>query len=101
MKFKEFISKEFDLDVCDDYTEDLYIAFCGPGYEMTEAGVKKFSPLFGVDISINNSESLACLCLVDYDDETCERLEHLAIQYFNWQAGYCKQETFDKYFKKG
>lgn len=98
MKFKDFINQEVDLDIFDDYTEDLAVNFVGPGYKFTEEGLKKFQPLFDVDIMIDGDETFACLFLAEYDDETCEKLERLAIRYFNWQAGYCKQETFDKYF---
>lgn len=74
MKFKDFINKEFDLDVCDDYAEDLCIAFCGPAYKMRPAGFAKFSPLFDVDISINLGQGWACLNIANYDDETCEKI---------------------------
>ena len=35
MNFSEFITKDFDVDVYDDYAEDLAVNFVGPAYKFT------------------------------------------------------------------
>lgn len=100
MLFKDFIKKNLDVDVASDFSEDLYVNFVGPAYKFTSAGREKFRPLFDVELDIEEDNSFALLCLQDYDSVIADNLERLAIKYFNWQAGYCTEATFAKYFKQ-
>ena len=100
MLFKDFIKKDFDMDIVSDYTDDIYVAFVGPAYKFTSIGREKFKPLFDVEIDVEPDNSIAILKLNKYEDSHAEYLTLLASTYFNCQAGYLPEGIFLKYFKE-
>lgn len=98
---KELIAQEIDIDVCDDVTEELYIAFCGP-VELTEAGAEHFADVlkFKVTIIENPRDSFAIVNVDDPDNDTMERNLKKTIEFFHSAAGYCSGIKYTKFFKE-
>lgn len=96
MKLEEMMTGiDFDVDVCDDYMDDLNVAFCPPTC-LTEAGREKFKDILDLDVRVNKSHSYA-LVLID-DKENCGYL-HKMLTDFVWSlAGYCSDEDWNKWF---
>ena len=100
MLFKDFIKKDLDVDVASDFSEDLFVNFVGPAYKFTSAGREKFRPLFDLNIDVEPDNSFAIVSFDNFEPAIADQLERLAIKYFNWQAGYCSEACFAKYFKE-
>lgn len=95
MKVREFLKKEIDIDVCDDYDESCCIAFCGP-QPLTKAGEEHFAKALDFDIEVHDDEPYDSWAIihVDNDEEVA-----LARELFVDIAGYCPESTWDKYFE--
>ena len=94
MKVREFIKQETDIDVLDDVTEELNLAFVGP-LELTAEGEKEFAEVLDLDIKI--VDNVAILNVDAPEDAWKPRLR--AAKYFFWSAaGYCADEDWHKWF---
>ena len=84
------IIDDVDVDVCDDYDERCYIAYCG-GYNLTDEGVKEFADALDIEATgfCGGFATLHCEC--GEQAEACKEL-------FNSLAGYCSADDFDKWF---
>ena len=51
MKIRDFLHENTDIDVCDDYTEECYIAYCGPMW-LTPEGEIEFSGALDLEVEI-------------------------------------------------
>ena len=94
---REFISKEIDVDIYDDYDERIGIAFCGP-LKLTEEGEKKFGPILNlpVELYINTPDETpieALLCVSDNEANLS-----LAADLFLGAAGYCSEHDYNLWF---
>ena len=71
VKVRDLIAQSIDIDVYDDVTEELGIAFCGP-MELTDEGAEKFADVLDYDISLmredDNIGNLIC-AIVHVDDD--------------------------------
>ena len=95
MKVKDLIEQEVDIDVYDDVTEELGIAFCGPLY-LTDAGKKYFAEVLDYDMQFGHECMIVCV-----DDEQDSVWKHKLIQakeFFYAAAGYCDADDFDRWF---
>ena len=90
MKIRDFIKQDIDIDVCDDYDESCYVAFCG-AMGLTEEGEKKFADVLDFDISVY--PDIAVINDVE-DDEQVGKLGEL----FYSMAGYCSKDEWDRWF---
>lgn len=90
MKVKDlFDIEDIDIDVCDDYDERCFIAFCG-GYALTDEGKERFK--VALDIPINHIQNIIGLhCENSKEAQACKDL-------FESVAGYCSEKDFDKWF---
>lgn len=97
MKIDEFLCEPIDIDVIDDVTDDLWIAFCGP-MRLTDEGAKEFESVLDLDIMVYHRwrGDVACVCLDGLDN--WEELEKKCIEFFEAMAGYCTVEEWDKWF---
>lgn len=82
--------EDVDVDVCDDYDERCFIAYCG-GYDLTDEGVKKFSDALDVTITGFRSGFVTLHCESEEQAEACK-------EFFNSVAGFCGESDFDKWF---
>ena len=97
MKIYEFLCEPIDIDVIDDVTDDLWIAFCGP-MKLTEEGEKHFKSVLNLEVEYrNNWEGMVACVLLDHL-KNWERLERKCIELFEAMAGYCSVEDWDKWF---
>lgn len=99
MKVKEFIKMDVDVDVYDNITEELAIAFCG-AVELTEDGKFYFEIALNLDVELDEENGIA---IVDVDDEFFEDLWKFKLEkaeeFFYSAAGYCTEEKYNQYFK--
>lgn len=102
MKIKDFLREEISLDVIDDVTDDLWIAFEGP-VKLTEEGEKHFKSVLGLEVKYINREGwgdIAACVLIDHRKDW-ERLERKCIELFEGLAGYCSADDWDRWFVYG
>lgn len=96
MKLEEMLTGiDFDVDVCDDYADDLYVAFCPPT-ALTEYGKQTFSDILDLDVEVNEKYSTACVLLDDKPN--CEHLHEMLKQFVWAVAGYVSDEKWKKWF---
>lgn len=95
MTVKEFMENYDgqDIDVYGDYTDELAVAYCGA--QLTPAGEKEFAAALSLPITIENSPLPSATVHIENG-----RQEKLVKRLFTWAAGYCSQNTFDKFFKE-
>ena len=92
MKVKDLISQNIDVDVYDDYTDELGIAFVGP-IKLTPAGEKEFAEVLNYNINLDK-ESGCCSVCCNNDHQFGK-----ACKFFNAAAGWCSEEDYDKWFE--
>ena len=99
MTVKDLLAiKNIDIDVYDNYCEELGIAYCGT--QLTEQGNEKYKEILELEIELDLKNDVAVI-LIDTpnrSEEECERLLRKACRMFNGMAGYCDEETYNKYF---
>ena len=78
------------VDVVDNYTEELHIAFDMPA-KLTEEGLKQFSDVLDLRVELYPD-----ICFIDVEDSQ-EKLDK-ASKFFWSIAGYCSQSDWDKWF---
>lgn len=87
MTVREFLNLEIDIDVFDDYAEELEIAFVGP-VDLTDLGEEKFFDIMKNEILIDEETDTATIHIEN------EREHKLAKLLFYGAAGYI---SFSKY----
>ena len=95
MTIRDLLKMEIDVDVLDDYSDDLWIAF-GGSLNLTDVGERKFATVLDLPVELNEDEGTACVLLNDYPD--CERLERNCIRFFEAAAGFCSAKDCDEWF---
>lgn len=90
---RDFLQGEFDMDVCDDYSDDLYIAFCGPA-KLTPIGQKRYEDV--LDLPVRLYADCAEILLDDRED--CEQLERKCKDLFESLAGWCTDKQYRTWF---
>ena len=102
MTIREFLKLEIDVDVVDDYAEDIDIAFVGP-VELTEKAENYFGDALDVKVTLENYSELDNTC--DYavvNIDNCENPDMIADvlhELFVSAAGYCSEKLYDLFFK--
>jgi len=99
MKVKDLLEQEVCVDVVDDVTEELYIAFDGP-QKLTKEGKKKFAEALEFEVSMGYEPSLWIIHVDDPDDEVWERRLRIAKELFEGMAGYCSVEEYERWFEE-
>ena len=94
MKIAEFLKQDIDIDVVDDVTEDLYIAYVGP-MTLTAEGKSKFNDV--LDCEIELSDDIGIVKVSHYDDWVHKL--NLAKKLFHSAAGYCSISDYDNWFQ--
>ncbi len=95
MKVKDLMQMKINIDVYDNVTEELGIAFCGPMI-FTEEGLKHFKEVLEFDCKILSNGN----CIVNVENENGEYKKKLnqASELFYSLAGYCNCDDYDKWF---
>ena len=97
MKVKDLISKEIDIDIVEDVTDDFAIAFCGP-LSLTDAGLKEFSDVLEYEVEVDEDNALATV-MIDYPiDEVWEHRLSRMQKFFKAAAGYCSETKYKLWF---
>ena len=92
---KDFLKMDISIDVVDDMSDDLWIAFDGP-ITLTEEGERKFHSVLNLLVEFNINYDTAIVLLNHRKD--CERLERKCIELFESLAGYCSADDWDRWF---
>ena len=96
MKLEEMLTGiDFDVDVCDDYADDLYIAFCSP-LALTDDGRKEFKDILDLEVIIDDEYPEACVLLSDKPNY--EHLHRVLKDFLYSAAGYCSDSDWNKWF---
>ena len=99
MTVRELLGMSVDVDVYDDVTEELAIAFCGP-MELTEEGLKKFGEALDYPVTFEGRTNVYAIVSVDDPDEKVWKKKlRKARELFEGMAGYCAADDFDKWFR--
>lgn len=97
MKVKDLIEMKTEIDVYDNYTEELGVAYCGT--QLTEAGKKKYADVLEFEIESIKDEVVVIAIDNGTDPEAVtEKKLAKAMDMFYGMAGYCSTEKYDKYF---
>ena len=108
IKVKDLLKMDVDVDVYDNITEELAIAFCG-AVELTDEGKFYFEVILNRDVELYEENGVA---IVDCDDEffpnergvsgltTNEFYLDMAKELFYSAAGYCTEEKYNRFFKE-
>lgn len=101
MKVKDFIEVfKGCVDVTDNYTDELYIAYCGE--KLTDAGAEHFKDALELEIeSISTDIVVVRVSSKELSEEECERNLETARDLFYSMAGYCESKRWDEWFKDG
>ena len=94
MKVKELIKQEMDVDVYDDYNEELGIAFCGP-CKLTAQGKDRFAWVLEQEIDMFDDAHGILTGIVHAENEE-EVLKYC--EFFEAAAGYCGEYAYGLYF---
>lgn len=100
MKVKDLINLDICVDVVDDVTEELYIAFDGP-LILTEEGKRKFEEVLEYPVDMNTDDPrlpVAIIGIDDNEDSVWEARLEKAIEFFESAAGLCSSKEFDSWF---
>lgn len=97
MKVKDLIEMKTEVDIYDNYTEELAVAYCGT--QLTEEGKKQYADVLEFEIESLTGE-IAIIKIDDdkSDNKTLEKRLLKAMKLFYGMAGYCSTEEYDKYF---
>lgn len=99
MKVRDFIKVfDGDIDVYDNYTEELGIAYCGK-IQLTPEGKKKFQKALNLPVeSLNTERMIVDVSGKDLSDEECNARLQIAKELFEGMAGYCADKDYNKWF---
>jgi len=97
MTVRDILKMNMDIDVVDDATEELYIAFCGP-VELTGEGEKYFAE--ALDYTVEFSNRYLIVHVDDPEDAVWEHRLEKAKELFLSLAGYCPMSDYDKWIKE-
>lgn len=103
MRVRDFIKLSEDIDVYDNYTDELGIAFCGP-MSLTEEGKKEFGKILDFEIEIVRGYQYGDFAVINVDspdEKVAEENLKLAIKFFHSLAGYCTEDEYDDWFIEG
>ena len=95
MTIRDLLPMNTDIDVCDDYDESCYIAFCGP-MKLTEEGERVFASVLDIPIEIGNE--IIILKCDNEDPAVAERNVRKCRNFFYSMAGYCDADDYDDWF---
>lgn len=105
---KDLLSLEISIDVVDDVTDDLWIAFDGP-ITLTEAGKRRFASVLDLPVvvpGVSEDDGIHTIflngetaCILINDREDWERLELKCKDLFESLAGYCSESNWNKWFR--
>lgn len=88
---RELLKMEIDIDVCDDYDESCYIAFCG-ALHLTPAGEKEFEDILDDKVTMGDE-------FVTLHADTDDKVTRYRKLFFS-AAGYCRESEYFRLFEE-
>lgn len=101
MTFRDIVySKDVDIDVCDDYADDVYEAYVG-GPTPTESCELAYGELFDREVVIIAEGTICEHVLVKLNGAKNEaRLHNMLGRFLAYAAGYCSEEQYAALFNE-
>lgn len=96
MTVKDLLTREIDIDVCDDVSEELYVAFCGP-VALTDEGSAEFAG--ALDLPVEMYDDFA-LVGCDGPEGVWQKRLYVARRLFYAAAGYCSTSDYKRWFRE-
>ena len=98
---KDLLKMDVDVDVYDNITEELAIAFCG-SVELTDEGIAHFEVILNRPVEFDEESGVAIIdCHCEFFPEDLDEFYlDMAKELFYSAAGYCTEEKYSKYFKE-
>lgn len=93
----DLLKQEVDIDLCDNVTEELYIAFCGP-VELTVEGYAEFAGALSLPVELHDDIAIVC---VDGPEGIWQKRLAVAEHLFHAAAGYCATSDYKRWFTDG
>ena len=90
MTIRDFIKMDIDIDVCDDYDESCYIAFCGD-LRLTPKGQEHFADVLDREVEV--MDDIAILPAESDEDVAALR------EFFFSAAGFCSEKRYHELFE--
>ena len=92
------LAMNIDIDVYDDDSDGIGIAFCGP-VGLTDEGRKEWRDILYYKVSFVDETIAGDIAVVKIPDDVDydEKLDRCS-EFFGALAGYCSQEDWDKWF---
>lgn len=100
MIVRDLFELGLDIDVYDNVCEEIGVAFCMDGIELTDAGLSRFSDVLEYPCQIMGDTTGYNWVLVDVDGDDWEERLKKAKEFFWSAAGYCTCEEYDEWFKE-
>ncbi len=97
MKVRDLLKMEICVDVVDDVTEELYIAFDGP-QELTRIGKMKFALALDLEVEPSRDPGLWIVKVDDDDERIWKRRLNNARDLFEGMAGFCTVDEYELWF---
>ena len=97
MKVRDLLKMETDVDVVDDATAMLYIAFVGP-QKLTPEGEKQFAVALDLEVEPSRDPGLWIVKVDDEDEDVWAPRLGNAIDLFEGMAGFCTVDEYELWF---
>lgn len=97
MTVRDLLKMKTCVDVVDDVTEELYIAFDGP-QKLTPEGKKKFALALDLEAEPSQDPNLWIIHVDSDDERTWKRRLRAASALFEGMAGYCTVNEYERWF---
>ena len=97
MKVKDLLAMDIDIDVIDDVSDYLDIAFVGPA-KLTIEGLNVFGDVLEYEVILNVDDDY---CIIKCDDDPnviWPQKQRKAAELFHALAGYCSEKDYDIWF---
>ena len=98
---QEFLDQAKDIDVYDNYTEEVGCAYIG-SVKLTAAGKEKYKDILGLPVTmqINGYDDYAVVSCEDKDtpDDIIQHRVDLLGNMLYSMAGYCSETEYDELF---
>lgn len=90
---------EITMDVVDDYDESCWIAY--DGEQLTDEGMEHFKDILDLHVTLKTYGNGVPLGIIDIPDGNEEETVAKVRDLFETFAGYCSEEEYEKFVKRG
>jgi len=89
-----------DIDVYDNYCEELGIAYCGDSVALTDKGEKHFAEALELPVIEIHDNAIIGVDMLGLTEKEIEKRLKQAKELFHSLAGECSEKDYDLWFKE-